>query len=257
MAYQCTRTVDPGIPRQLTAEYRPARPAKYVDRKVIRILTVDGESEDADLLIPGLRRHGYVAERVATGAAALQQYRKVDLLLIDLDLPDLDGVELCRHIRSVCDVAIIVVTARDTEIDRVLSLRSGADDYVVKPCSLAELSARVEAVMRRVRLQPFVPEGAITIGSLHIDHPTREVRLDGRTIELTRKEFDLLYLLASRPDNVFSRRQIMTQVWGDSEAKYGKYGRTIDTHISSLRGKLGSSRWITTVRGVGFRFRPV
>jgi DNA-binding response OmpR family regulator len=214
---------------------------------------VESEPQDADLLIPGLRRHGYKAEQVRTGAEALQQCREADLLLFDLDLPDLDGVELCRSIRAVCDVAIIVVTARDTELDRVLSLRAGADDYVVKPCSLTELTARIEAVMRRVRLQPFVPEDVIAVGSLHIDHRTREIRLDGRHVEVTRKEFDLLYLLASRPGSVFSRRQIMTQVWSDPRSKPG---RTIDTHVSSLRSKLGSSRWITTVRGVGFRFGP-
>ncbi|MCP3821486.1 response regulator transcription factor [Streptomyces sp. A3M-1-3] len=253
MKYQSTKTVAPLIPHQLSAEAASTRPQERTDHKAVRVLVVESESQDADLLILGLRRHGCKAEQVRTGTEALQQYRKADLLLVDLDLPDLDGVELCRSIRAVCDVAIIVVTARDTELDRVLSLRAGADDYVVKPCSLTELAARIEAVMRRVRLQPFVPEDVITVGALHIDHRAREIRLDGRHIEATRKEFDLLYLLASRPGNVFSRRQIMTQVWSDPRAKPG---RTIDTHVSSLRSKLGSSRWIATVRGVGFRFGP-
>ncbi|NLU74364.1 response regulator transcription factor [Streptomyces sp. HNM0575] len=253
MKHQLTKTVTPCIPQQTSAPAASARPQERTDRKAVRLLAVESESEDADLLILGLRRHGYKAEQVRTGAEALQQHRTADLLLVDLDLPDLDGVELCRSIRAVCDVAIIVVTARDTELDRVLSLRAGADDYVVKPCSLTELTARIEAVMRRVRLQPFVPEDVISVGSLRIDHRAREIRLDGRYIEVTRKEFDLLYLLASRPGSVFSRRQIMTQVWSDPKAKPG---RTIDTHVSSLRSKLGSSRWITTVRGVGFRFGP-
>ncbi|MEU9313562.1 response regulator transcription factor [Streptomyces sp. NPDC048256] len=253
MKSQSTKTVVPRIPHHLPAESAPARPQERTDRKGIRVLAVESESRDAEELLLGLRRHGYKAEQVQTGAEALQQYRKADLLLIDLDLPDLDGVELCRSIRAICDVAIIVVTARDTELDRVLSLRAGADDYAVKPCSLTELAARIEAVMRRVRLQPFVPEDIIAVGSLHIDHRSREIRLDGRSIEVTRKEFDLLFLLASRPGSVFSRRQIMAQVWRDPRAKPG---RTIDTHVSSLRSKLGSSRWITTVRGVGFRFGP-
>lgn len=253
MKYQSTKTVAPRIPHQLFTEGASTRPQERTDRKAIRVLAVESDSQDADLLILGLRRHGYTAEQVRTGGEALQQYRKADLLLVDLDLPDLDGVELCRSIRAVCDVAIIVVTARDTELDRVLSLRAGADDYVVKPCSLTELTARIEAVMRRVRLQPFVPKDVIAVGSLHIDHRAREIQLDGRYIDVTRKEFDLLYLLASRPGAVFSRRQIMTQVWSDPRAKPG---RTIDTHVSSLRSKLGSSRWITTVRGVGFRFGP-
>ncbi|MGW0499686.1 response regulator transcription factor [Streptomyces sp. NPDC003007] len=251
MNYSSTETVAPRIPHPPPARVAPLRSQGRTDRKAVRILAVESESRDADLLILGLRRHGYEAEQVRTGAEALQQHRKADLLLVDLDLPDLDGVELCRSIRAVCDVAIIVATARDTELDRVLSLRAGADHYVVKPCSLTELAARIEAVMRRVRLQPFVPDDAIAVGSLHIDHRAREIRLAGRHVEVTRKEFDLLYLLASRPGSVFSRRQIMTQVWGDPRAKPG---RTIDTHVSSLRSKLGSSQWISTVRGVGFRF---
>lgn len=250
MKHQSTKTVAPRIPQQLSGEAASTRPQERTDRETVRVLVVESESQDPDPLVLGLRRHGYRTEQVRTGAEALEQYRKADLLLVDLDLPDLDGVELCRSIRAVCDVAIIVVTARDTELDRVLSLRAGADDYVVKPCSLTELTARVEAVMRRFRLQPFVPEDVIAVGPLRIDHRAREIRLDGRRIEVTRKEFDLLYLLASRPGSVFSRRQIMTQVWRDPK---GQPGRTIDTHVSSLRSKLGCSQWIATVRGVGFR----
>ncbi|MFJ9946692.1 response regulator transcription factor [Kitasatospora sp. NPDC091207] len=211
---------------------------------------MQSEPHAAEFLMMGLRRHGYHAVAVDTGAETLQQYQKADLLLVDLDLPDLEGVELCRIIRASCDVPIIVVTARDTELDRVLSLRAGSDDYVVKPYSLAELIARIEAVMRRVRLQSSAAEDIITVGSLRIDLHAREILLDNMPVEVTRKEFDLLYLLASRPGSVVSRRQIMAQVWSDAGSKPG---RTIDTHVSSLRGKLGSSNWITTVRGVGFR----
>jgi DNA-binding response OmpR family regulator len=216
---------------------------------MLRVLTVASESHADGSLVTSLRRTGYDTESVGTGAEALQQYRNADLLLIDLELPDLDGIELCRTIRASSDAAIIVVTARDTELDRVLSLRAGSDDYVVKPCSYPELNARIEAIMRRVRQQPPVTE-VITSGPLSIDSRTREIRLDGRRVEVTRKEFDLLYLLASRPGSVVSRNQITAHVWGARSEP----GRTIDTHVSSLRSKLGSASWIITTRGVGFRF---
>lgn len=224
-------------------------PARRADQKAIRVLGVQSGAQDTGLNVEGLRRYGHEVEVVRTGAEALERYATADLLLVDLDLPDVDGVELCRTIRAVCDVAIIVVAARDTELDRVLSLRAGADDYVVKPCSLTELSTRIETVMRRFRRQTCNPEDVVQIGSLRINHGTRETCVDGRLINLTRKEFDLLSLLATQPGSVFSRRQIMTQVWRDPR---GKPGRTIDTHISSLRNKLGSGKWISTVRGVGF-----
>ncbi|MER6824353.1 response regulator transcription factor [Streptomyces sp. AC04842] len=211
---------------------------------------MESDSEVAKGLVRDLWRHGYQAESVPTGAQALQQYRNADLLLVDLDLPDLDGVELCRSIRALCDVPIIVVTARDSELDRVMSLRAGSDDYVPKPYSLAELIARIEAVMRRAVRQPASPDEVVVVGPLSIDPRAREIRLDDRTIEVTRKEFDLLYLLASRPGIVVTREQIMVQVWRDSRSVPG---RTIDTHVSSLRSKLGSSDWIVTARGVGFR----
>ncbi|WP_333740995.1 response regulator transcription factor [Streptomyces sp. IBSBF 2806] len=232
----------------------PARTESRRARKALRVLSVDSEPDMAKGLIRNLRRHGFQAESVPTGAQALQRFRSADLLLLDLDLPDLDGVELCRSIRSVCDVPIIVVTARDSELDRVLSLRAGSDDYVTKPYSLAELIARIEAVMRRASRQPVSVEEAITIGPLGIDPRARQISLDGRPVDVTRKEFDLLYLLASHPGSVVTRKQIMAQVWRDSRSEPG---RTIDTHVSSLRSKLGSSGWIITARGVGFRLGHV
>ncbi|MER6017068.1 response regulator transcription factor [Streptomyces anulatus] len=219
-------------------------------RETLRVLVVENEALAADCLVNGLRRHGYEAESVDTGAKALQSHRGADLLLLDLDLPDLDGLEACQGIRASSDIPIIAVTARGSELDRVLGLRAGADDYMVKPYGFLELLARIEAVMRRVRPQVRTME-VITSGPLRIDVRTREVRLDGRHVEVTRKEFDLLYLLASQPEGVVSREQLMAEVWDDSRSRPG---RTIDTHVSSLRAKLGSSGWITTVRGVGFRF---
>lgn len=256
MNQQATSLLDPHIrasrvPRPRTAS--PAAPAPLPQPRpgdALRVLVIESDIRAAESLTQGLRRHGYETETVGTGSKALQAYRGADLVLLDLELPDLDGLEVCRAIRLASDIPLIAVTARASELDRVLGLQAGADDYVVKPYGFRELMARIEAVMRRVR--PEAPAAqVITSGPLTIDAGTREIRLDGRPVEVTRKEFDLLHLLASRPEKVVSRKQLMTQVWDDS---WSRPGRTIDTHVSSLRGKLGSASWIITVRGVGFRF---
>ncbi|WP_093798148.1 response regulator transcription factor [Streptomyces sp. Wb2n-11] len=257
MTQQSTGTLEPHIPGRNHEDRLVPPPTRAPSaeagtrprREAVRVLVVENEPRAAEALVQGLRRHGYRAESVATGAKALQVHRSSDLVLLDLELPDLDGLEICRSIRATCDTPIIVVTARDTELDRVLGLQAGSDDYLAKPYGFRELMARMEAVMRRARPQQPV-EQVITRGSLRIDARTREVRLDGRHVEVTRKEFDLLHLLASQPEAVISRRQLMVQVWDDS---WSRPGRTIDTHVSSLRNKLGSSSWIVTVRGVGFR----
>lgn len=194
-----------------------------------------------------LHRHGHQVEGVGTGSAALQACEDADIVLIDLELPDMDGLEVCRGIRLLSDVAVIAVTSWGSELDRVLGLQAGADDYMVKPYGCRELMARMEAVMRRVHAKPQTA-AVISHGSLRIDVGLREVSLDGREVEMTRKEFDLLCLLASHPRTVIPRKRIMQQVWGDSWSR-----RTVDTHVSSLRTKLGGSDWIITVRGVGFR----
>ncbi|MFD0292355.1 response regulator transcription factor [Streptomyces sp. NPDC127061] len=212
-----------------------------------RILIVESDAGDACALEAGLRRHGHEVAAVDRGSAALEAHESVDLVLLDLELPDLDGLEVCKAIRSVSCVPLIVVTARGSELDRVLGLQAGADDYLVKPYGFRELMARIDAVMRRVRTQRRLGQ-AIDHGPLHIDVKSREVSLDGRDVGLTRKEFDLLCLLASHPDTVISRKRLLQQVWGDSWSR-----RTVDTHVSSLRGKLGGSGWIITVRGVGFK----
>ncbi|MFE7929302.1 response regulator transcription factor [Streptomyces sp. NPDC057456] len=213
-----------------------------------RILVAENAADDAECLIRGLRRHGHDVMHAETGIAVLDAYEGMDLLLIDLDLPDLDGLEVCRDIRAACDVAIIAVTGRASELDRVLGLQAGADDYLVKPYGFRELMARMEAVMRRA--QRHSPEArVISHGPLCIDVGLREVRMDGRRIEMTRKEFDLLHILAARPDTVIPRKQLMQRIWGDSWSR-----RTVDTHVNRLRNKLGSGDWIVTVRGIGFRF---
>lgn len=213
-----------------------------------RILVVDDDSAGAESLVCRLRRHGHQAISTAKGSTALEAHDDVDLVLLDLELPDLDGLEVCRAIRAVSSVPIIVVTARESELDCVLGLQAGADDYVVKPYGFRELMARMEAVMRRTRSAQWPTAREILHGPLRIDLDSREVSVDGRRVETTRKEFDLLRLLASHPGAVVPRKRILQQVWGDSWSR-----RTIDTHVSSLRGKLGGSGWIITVRGVGFK----
>ncbi|MDO0937284.1 response regulator transcription factor [Streptomyces sp. DG2A-72] len=216
-----------------------------------RVLVVENSAHYSESLVMGLKRHGHEVNSVETGGAALQSYLDADLVLIDLELPDLDGLEVCRAIRSAADTPIIALTARGTELDRVLGLQAGADDYMVKPYGFRELMARMDAVMRRMGPRPRTAE-VISHGPLRIDARSREVSLDGEPVFVTRKEFDLLYLLASRPDNVIPRKQLMQQVWGDSWSR-----RTVDTHVSSLRNKLGDSDWIITIRGVGFRLGGV
>lgn len=212
-----------------------------------RVLVVEKDQGAMETLRADLSRHGYQVEGVHTGSAALQACEDIDIILIDLELPDIDGLEVCRCIRMVSDVAVIAVTSWGSELDRVLGLQAGADDYMVKPYGCRELIARMEAVMRRVRVQPQSAK-VICHGPLRIDVGLREVSLDGREVDVTRKEFDLLCLLASNPLTVVPRKRIMQQVWGDSWSR-----RTVDTHVSSLRAKLGGSDWIITVRGVGFR----
>ncbi|WP_243762520.1 response regulator transcription factor [Streptomyces sp. Tu 3180] len=210
-----------------------------------RVLVVDPDTGDP--LVTQLRRHGHRPVGVTHGGAALQAHTDADLVLLTLELPDLDGLEVCRAIRSVSRVPVIIVTARQSELDCVLGLQAGADDYVTKPYGLRELMARIEAVMRRAQWQPAAVQ-EIRHGSLRIDVNSRRVTVDEAEVTLTRKEFDLLCLLASHPGTVIPRKQLLKQVWGDTWSR-----RTVDTHVSSLRGKLGDSGWIVTVRGVGFQ----
>lgn len=183
-------------------------------------------------------------------------YAQYDLLLLDLDLSDIDGVEVCRVIRAASEMPIIALTERSTELVRVLCLMEGCDDCLAKPYGFRELLARIEAVMRRVRGRPASVQ-RISRGPLSIDTETREVRLSGELVSMTRKEFNLLHVLASQPGTVLSRERLMTEVWEHTgpSAFSGRQGsRTIDTHVNAVRSKLGNNGWIVTVRGVGFRF---
>jgi DNA-binding response OmpR family regulator len=216
-----------------------------------RILVVESKPKDLECLAGALRRHGHAVDEAGTGEAAIRSFEEADLVLLDLELPDVDGLEVCRVVRSMSDVPLIAVSASGSEIDRVLGLQAGADDYVEKPYGMRELLARIDAVMRRASPKNLAVQ-VLSHGPLTIDAGSRKVSLGGRIIDVTRKEFDLLYLLASHPGTVIPRKRIMQQIWGDSWSR-----RTVDTHVSSLRGKLGGSDWIVTVRGVGFRFGEV
>jgi len=216
----------------------------------MRVLLVEDEDAIAEPLADGLRREGFAVDRAATGEEALTA-AAADLVLLDLRLPDGDGLDVCRALRERSDVPIIVVTARGEEADRVVGLELGADDYVVKPFGIRELIARMRAVMRRSTARPRTHE-PLRVGGLEIDERARRAVLDGRELELTPKEFDVLATLARDPGAAVSRKRLLEEVWETSW--YGS-SKTIDVHIAALRRKLGDPGWIETVRGVGFRLR--
>jgi DNA-binding response OmpR family regulator len=224
-------------------------------RDLVLVLIVEDDDRIAEPLVSGLQREGLEAERVATGRAGLERIADgerpfPDVVLLDLRLPDLDGLEVCKQIRAEHDVPIIIVTARGEEVDRVLGLELGADDYVVKPFGFRELLARVRAVSRRAQPRGASPGAVARIGPLVVDRRTRRVTVDDEPVVLTPKEFDVLALLADDPDAVWSRTQILEEVWDPHW--YGPT-KTLDVHVATLRKKLGHPEWIETVRGVGFR----
>jgi len=216
----------------------------------MKVLIVEDEDAIAEPLAEGLVREGFDVSRVATGEGALEA-PEPDLFLLDLRLPDVDGYTVCRRLRERCDTPIIMITAKGEEIDRVLGLDLGADDYLVKPFGFRELLARIRAVTRRVRSQPD-DRRPLRVGDLEVDRRTRQVRVAGEEVALTPKEFDLLALLASDPGGVVTRHKLLDEVWHTHW-----YGPTkvIDVVVASLRKKLGNPEWIETVRGVGFRLR--
>ncbi|GAA1112815.1 response regulator transcription factor [Nocardiopsis composta] len=217
----------------------------------MRILVVEDDDRVARGLVTALRNARYEVERAATAQRALGA-APADVVLLDLGLPDADGFEVLRRLRDRPHTAVIAVTARAEERERVRGLRAGADDYVVKPFGIAELLARIEAVLRRTRTaRAEAPaEPRLEIGPLSLDPGLREALLGGEPVQLTRKEFDLLALLAARAPEVVARDAILDQVWG---ASWESSSRTLDTHIASLRGKLRDPVRIRTVRGVGYR----
>ena len=217
----------------------------------MRLMVVEDDAAIAEPLVAGLERAGFDVVHAPTGADAIGAER-VDLVLLDLGLPDLDGSEVCRRLRSNSDVPIIVVSARGEELDRVLMLEMGADDYVVKPFGLRELIARIRAVARRTGsegIRATEPE-VLRTGDVEIDVRSRRVVAGGEDVALTPKEFDLLAHLAREPERVFTRQEILEAVW---DAHWYGPTKTLDVHVASLRKKLGRPDVIGTVRGVGFR----
>jgi two-component system, OmpR family, response regulator RegX3 len=205
-------------------------------REIVRVLVVEDDSRIAGPLVKGLRREGLEADHVSTGAEAIERmageaHALPDVVLLDLRLPDLDGLEVCRRIRAEHDIPIIVVTARGEEVDRVLGLL-----------------ARIRAVTRRAQPRPAAQ--TVCLGPLTIDRRTRRATVGGEELNLTPKEFDLLALLAEDPDAVWPRSRILEEVWDPHW--YGPT-KTLDVHVATLRKKLGHPEWIETVRGVGFR----
>jgi two-component system, OmpR family, response regulator RegX3 len=214
----------------------------------MEVLLVEDDDTIAVPLAKGLQREGFTVGRVASGADALAA-PEPDLVLLDLILPDLDGYEVCRRLRARSDVPIIVITARGDEVDRVVGLELGADDYLVKPFGFRELVARIRAVTRR-RLPRPDDLRPVRVGPLELDRRTRRVRMRGADVELTPKEFDLLAFLAEDAGAVFVRQEILEAVW---DAHWYGPTKTLDVHVASLRRKLGDPAVIETVRGVGFR----
>lgn len=247
----------------------------------MRVLLIEDDDRVAGPLVEGLNRFGFTVDRARTGTEGLAA-GEPDIVLLDLGLPDIDGIEVCRALRLRSQVPIIMITARSDEVDRVLGLEIGADDYVSKPFGVRELIARIRAVSRRAQAGVGVaapgsagpaglggtgggvgvagyartgaPEARVQrIGPLTIDRRTRQVQLGGAPIALAPKEFDLLVCLADDPGAVCTRQHILDLVW---QPNYFGPTKTLDVHIAGLRRKLGDAGWIDTIRGVGFRLQP-
>ncbi|MFF4034458.1 response regulator transcription factor [Streptomyces sviceus] len=222
----------------------------------MRVLLVEDDEPVAQSLRRGLIRYGFEVEWVSTGAAALGHEGPYDVVLLDLGLPDTDGLDVCRALRERGDVPIIVISARSDETDRVVGLELGADDYVTKPFGVREVIARIRAVMRRAQPRTEVAAaGPDTYGSrLSIDRKAARVRLDGEEVPLAPKEYDLLAFLTEEPGALMSREQIMEAVW---DANWFGPTKTLDVHVAALRRKLAGAVVIEAVRGVGFRLEIV
>jgi DNA-binding response OmpR family regulator len=220
----------------------------------MRVLVIEDDSSIAGGIIDVLGASSIDALHVETGAeglAAVDSYRP-DIILLDLGLPDMDGTDVCRRVRASSSVPIIVVSARDEEIDRVVALEMGADDYLVKPFGMRELVARIRAVARRTSSIESDHDKPVSVfGGLSIDSRSRRVSLEGEEVFLTPKEFDLLAYLASDAGAVFRRNDILSNVWDTNW--YGTT-KTLDAHVAAIRKKLGNAGWIVSVRSVGFRF---
>ncbi|MFD0358334.1 response regulator transcription factor [Streptomyces sp. NPDC127110] len=218
-------------------------------------LLVEDDDRMARALGTALAQRGHTVRRAARAADALRHVREAEFVLLDLGLPDLDGLELLRRLRTVCDAPLIVVTARCEERDVVQGLRAGADDYVVKPFRMAELMARIDSVRRRsggrTAAEPArYAGGPVRSGDVEVDPAGRTVTVAGAEVRLTRREFDVLAFLAARPGEVHSREEILDRIWGDA---FLAASRSLDVHVAGIRAKTGRSGLVRTVRGFGYQ----
>jgi DNA-binding response OmpR family regulator len=271
----CQRTGDSDTDRRrflqdsskmrLTSGARQCERARPSRMSTVKLLLVEDDRSIAASLTEGLVADGHQVDHAGSGRAAIDSIGATtyDMVLLDLGLPDVDGREVCRAIRQRSNVPIIMITARGDELDRVVGLELGADDYVTKPFSLREVLARIRAVARRTNAAFAGIAGGIaaapgddqvqTVGSLRIDLRARRVFVDDTAVALTAKEFDVLVCLADDPGAVRTRTEILEQVW---DMNWFGPTKTVDAHVAALRKKLGDARWIEAVRGVGFRLEP-
>ena len=211
----------------------------------MRVLVVEDDPAVAEPLLAGLQRNGIEVDHVVYASQVITAAQGVDVILLDLGLPDGDGLEVLRELRRTLDIPVIIATARGDETDRIVGLELGADDYVVKPFSVRELAARVRAVARRRRIEPNLESGRLIV-----DRTRHLVTVDDQPVELTAKEFDLLAVLAEEPGRAVTRQELFSRVW---DPVWIGTGKTLDVHVASLRKKLGDPELIETVRGVGYR----
>ena len=211
----------------------------------MKVLVVEDDPAVSEPLLAGLQRNGIETDHVVYASQVILAAQNVDVVLLDLGLPDGDGIDVLRELRKTSDVPVIIATARGDETDRIVGLELGADDYVVKPFSVRELAARVRAVARRRRI-----DANLESGRLVVDRTQHRVTLDGLPVELTAKEFDLLAVLAEEPGRAVPRQELFSRVW---DPVWVGTGKTLDVHVASLRKKLGDPELIETVRGVGYR----
>ena len=217
----------------------------------MHILLVEDDDRVAAALRPALHRHGMTTSRLSRGRGVTAHLAGVDVVLLDLRLPDVDGLDVCRAIREAGDVPVIVVSARGEVDDRIQGLHCGADDYLVKPFDTGELLARMHAVLRRRSPTPAREAGeVVTVADVRVDLHRHEVAVAGQPVPLTRKEFQILALLATAGGTVVTRSRIVAEVWGRS---WPGANRTLDVHVATLRTKLGRPELVATVRGVGYR----
>ncbi|MET8978190.1 response regulator transcription factor [Streptomyces sp. NPDC004539] len=217
----------------------------------MRVLLAEDDDGVAGALTEALYDAGHLPDRVRRGEEVLTRHRGTDLLLLDLGLPDLDGLDVLRKLRAVSALPVLILTARGDERSVVRGLRLGADDYLVKPVRLAELLARIEAVARRAAALAAPAQRSVRAGDVEVDLDARRVQVGGVEVRLTTKEFEILAALASRAGAAVSRQQLLDEVWGDA---YLAVSRSLDVHITQLRAKLGRPELLTTIRGFGYRF---